>query len=322
MYKDQARHIMNKWSNEKRPFMFMIDFEMKKIKVYPIDAIHNEILFDFNGFRNFENYFINDISPKFKHKGLDKNLYEKAFKSVYDELHYGNTFLINLTMKTEVETSFSLKELFFYSQAKYKLYHKDEFIFFSPEPFIKIKNNVISSYPMKGTIDASLPNAEESILNNIKEKAEHNTIVDLIRNDLSIVAKNVTVPKFRYIDKIESQDNSILQVSSEVVGELKEGFKSNLGDLIFKLLPAGSISGAPKPKTVEIIKRVEKEDRGYYTGICGIFNGYDVDSCVMIRYIEKEEGKLFYRSGGGITHLSDVTSEYNETLQKIYVPTH
>jgi para-aminobenzoate synthetase component 1 len=322
MYKDQARHIMNKWSNEKRPFMFMVDFEMKKIKVYPIDTMQNEVLFDFNGFRNFENYFINNIKPEFKHKGLNKKNYEKAFKKVHDELGYGNTFLINLTMKAEVESSFNLKELFFYSQAKYKLYYKGEFIFFSPESFIKIKNNTISSFPMKGTIDASTPDAKNMILNDKKEKAEHNTIVDLIRNDLSIVAKNVIVPRFRYIDKIESNNHSILQVSSEITGELKEQYKSNLGDLLFKLLPAGSISGAPKPKTVEIIKNVEETERGYYTGICGIFNGCDVDSCVMIRYIEKEGNKLFYRSGGGITHLSEQQSEYNEILQKIYVPTH
>lgn len=322
MYKDQAKHIMNKWSNEKRPFMFIIDFEMKKIKIYPMDAMHNDVLFDFNGFRNFENYFTNDVKPKFKHKGLNKNDYHRAFQKVHAELNYGNTFLINLTMKTEIESSFNLKELFFYSKARYKLYHKGEFIFFSPESFIKIKNNFISSFPMKGTIDASIPNAESIILNDKKEKAEHNTIVDLIRNDLSIVAKKVTVPRFRYIENIKSNNQSILQVSSEINGELKEEYQSNLGDLLFKILPAGSISGAPKPKTVEIIKEVEKENRGYYTGICGIFNGYDVDSCVMIRYIEKENDKLYYRSGGGVTYLSDESSEYNETLQKIYVPTH
>jgi len=313
---------MNKWSQEKRPFMFMIDFELKKIKVYPIGSMHNEILYNFNGFRNYENYFIHNMKPEFKHKGLDKESYNRAFKKVHDALSYGNTFLINLTMKTEIESSFNLKELFFYSKAKYKLYHKGEFIFFSPEPFIKIKNNVIRSFPMKGTIDASLPNAEQTILNDEKEKAEHNTIVDLLRNDLSIVSNNVSVPKFRYLEKIVNNKQSILQVSSEIKGDVKDKYKNNLGDLLFNLLPAGSISGAPKPKTVEIIKEVESEERGYYTGICGIFNGYDVDSCVMIRYIEKLDNKLYYRSGGGVTHMSNKESEYKEILQKIYVPTH
>ena len=322
MYKNQARHIMNKWSEDKRPFMFMIDFEMKKIKVYPLDSMPEDVLFEFKGYRNFDNYFVKDIHPRFRHEQLDKDIYSQAFNKVHDEIMYGNTFLINLTMRTAIESSFSLKELFFYSKAPYKVYHKDEFIFFSPEPFIKIKNNTISSYPMKGTIDATIPNAESVILDDKKEKAEHNTIVDLIRNDISIVAKNVTVPRFRYINKIESEYKSILQVSSEIQGTVKSAFENKLGDLLFSLLPAGSISGAPKPKTVEIIKETEGISRGYYTGICGIFNGSDVDSCVMIRYIEQEGNQLYYRSGGGITHLSQLDAEYKETLQKIYVPTH
>lgn len=322
MYKDQAKHIMNKWSKDKRPFIFFIDFEMKKIKIYPLDNIPQDVLFDFNGYRNYDNYFIKEFTPQFKHLGLNWEQYKKAFNLVSREINYGNTFLINLTMRTAIESSFNLKELFFYSKAPYRVYHKDAFTFFSPEPFIKIKDNVISSYPMKGTIDATIPNAETLILNNPKEKAEHNTIVDLIRNDLSIVAKNVTVPKFRYVDRIETQKGALLQVSSKVTGDVKEAYREKLGDLFFQLLPAGSISGAPKPKTVEIIKQAEQIDRGYYTGICGIFNGCDVDSCVMIRFVEKTKGSLYYRSGGGITHMSDLESEYNETLQKIYVPSH
>jgi len=85
-------------------------------------------------------------------------------------------------------------------------------------------------------------------------------------------------------------------------------------------LPAGSVSGAPKPKTLEIIKAVEEEGRGYYTGVFGYFNGNDLDSGVMIRFIENREGKYFYRSGGGITTQSDVEAEYQETIDKVYVP--
>ncbi len=85
-------------------------------------------------------------------------------------------------------------------------------------------------------------------------------------------------------------------------------------------MPAGSVSGAPKPKTLEIIKAVEEEVRGYYTGVFGYFNGKDLDSGVMIRFIENREGKYFYRSGGGITTQSDVESEYQETIDKVYVP--
>ena len=88
------------------------------------------------------------------------------------------------------------------------------------------------------------------------------------------------------------------------------------------LLPAGSILGAPKPKTLEIIQEAESCDRGYYTGVCGWFDGKNLDSCVMIRFIEKESGKLYFKSGGGITHLSNFADEYQEMKNKIYVPIH
>jgi para-aminobenzoate synthetase component 1 len=89
---------------------------------------------------------------------------------------------------------------------------------------------------------------------------------------------------------------------------------------LFKLLPAGSISGAPKQKTVEIIKEAETHQRGYYTGVCGIFDGENLDSGVMIRYIENQNGQLIYKSGGGITVNSEPDYEYNEMIDKIYVP--
>jgi len=86
------------------------------------------------------------------------------------------------------------------------------------------------------------------------------------------------------------------------------------------LLPAGSITGAPKKKTVEIIKEVENYARGYYTGVFGCFDGQNLDCAVMIRYLEKIGAQIFYKSGGGITTYSDVKSEYRELIDKVYVP--
>ena len=86
------------------------------------------------------------------------------------------------------------------------------------------------------------------------------------------------------------------------------------------MLPAGSITGAPKQKTVKIIRETEGYDRGYYTGVFGIFDGRDLDSCVLIRFIENIEGQLVYKSGGGITFQSDPWKEYNEMIKKVYVP--
>ncbi len=144
--------------------------------------------------------------------------------------------------------------------------------------------------------------------------------MDLLRNDLSIVAKNVKVNRFRYIDELKTSSKTLLQVSSEIEGTLPDDYTSHLGDIFKALLPAGSISGAPKKKTLEIIQENEIDERGYYTGVFGIFDGTNVDSAVMIRYIENNDGQLTYRSGCGITSMSDCLSEYHEMIDKVYVP--
>ena len=255
-----------------------------------------------------------DLSP------VPFSRYEKAFKLVRKNILHGNSFLLNLTFPTAIDTDLSLEEIFLHSQAPYKLYFKDQFVLFSPESFIQIRDGEIYSYPMKGTIDASVPHAEQKLMENEKELWEHNTIVDLIRNDLSMVARNVEVTKYRYIDRVRTHKNELLQVSSEIRGQLGGAWKGRLGEILLQLLPAGSISGAPKKKTREIIAAAEGEKRGYFTGIFGIFDGENVDSAVMIRFIERAGNGLQFRSGGGITGHSDVQQEYNEMIDKVYVP--
>jgi para-aminobenzoate synthetase component 1 len=173
---------------------------------------------------------------------------------------------------------------------------------------------------MKGTIDASLPNAEQVILSDEKELSEHVTIVDLIRNDLSAVAKNVNVNRFRYVEKIQTSQKNLLQISSEIAGDLPDDYASFIGSTLISLLPAGSISGAPKRKTIQIIREAEQEKRKFYTGVFGYFDGINLDSAVMIRFIEQEGEKFYYRSGGGITAQSEAEKEYQEAIDKIYAP--
>lgn len=174
---------------------------------------------------------------------------------------------------------------------------------------------------MKGTIDASLPHADERLLNDPKETAEHATITDLIRNDLSRFAREVTVTRFRYLDKLHTHQGVLWQMSSEIRGRLPHDCHEQLGDLFFSMLPAGSISGAPKKKTVEIIREAENYRRGFYTGVMGYFDGMNLDSAVMIRFLEQgDNGVMAFKSGGGITFQSDAHNEYEEMKQKIYVP--
>ena len=173
---------------------------------------------------------------------------------------------------------------------------------------------------MKGTIESEIENSEKRILEDTKEIAEHNTIVDLIRNDLSLIAENVSVDKFRYLELVKTNQKNLWQVSSQISGTLPNSYCENIGNIIFTLLPAGSISGAPKKKTVEIIKEAEKYERGYYTGVFGYFDGVNLDSCVLIRFLENNNGQFVYKSGGGITFMSEAEKEYEELLKKIYVP--
>ena len=212
-----------------------------------------------------------------------------------------------------------MEYIFNNSKAKYRLLIKDKFVCFSPESFIKINKRKIYSFPMKGTADATTPDAEKTLLSDVKESAEHATIVDLIRNDLSKVATKVKVDKYRYIDYISNNTGRIIQTSSQISGILSNNYTQHLGDIIASQLPAGSITGAPKKKTVEIIDEAENFQRGYYTGTMGICTNGNIDSAVMIRFIEKKDKEYVFKSGGGITSKSDCNKEYDEIKQKIYI---
>lgn len=318
---NEIKNKMNIWGREKVPFLFLMDFELKQPRVWNLSDISPvDLLYDINGVSNAR--LMELINPVVLRKyPISKKEYEQKFNLVKQHLHYGNSFLVNLTCRSRIEINLTLEEIFYLSKARYKLCVSNEFVVFSPEIFVKINpEGVIQSFPMKGTIDADVPNASEKILADQKEMAEHVTIVDLIRNDLSKVATKVEVPKFRYIDCIKTHEKSILQVSSVVQGKLNNNWTLNLGDILFELLPAGSVSGAPKPSTLAIIKQAEQADRGYYTGVVGIFDGEKVDSGVLIRFIGKEGSQFYYCSGGGITTQSDLDSEYQEMIDKIYVP--
>lgn len=312
---------MNRLGKERTPFIFIIDFEMESPILFPLTELPKEkILYNINGFSNYTSPLLPSRKIIFKKNPISVDDYSVAFNKVIRNINHGNSYLVNLTFPTEIETNLSLGEIFYLSIAPYKLLVEDKLVVFSPETFIRISNGKIFSFPMKGTIDANIPNARKIILNDEKEISEHTTIVDLIRNDLSIISRNVKVEKFRYIEKIKTIDKDLFQVSSEISGELPDDYHGKLGSIIFGLLPAGSISGAPKKKTIEIIKEVENYKRGYYTGIFGYFDGNDLDSAVMIRFIEKCEDKLFYKSGGGITARSKLELEYQEMIDKVYVP--
>lgn len=318
---EELRDKMNGYGARGIPFLFAINFELTEALFIENPTDQSEILFHTPKHSNRPNCNIETKNAKsLKVYPISYEEYKKGFDITINGLKRGDSFLTNLTVKTPIETDWSLKDIFMRSTAPYCLYVPNQFVCFSPERFVYIRDGYISTNPMKGTINANLPKAKEFILADPKETAEHNTIVDLLRNDISIVAEKVHVKRFRYIDHIETNERNILQVSSEIVGQLNEDYLSNLGDIIMPLLPAGSISGAPKNATLRIIKQAENEPRGFYSGIFGYFDGAELDSAVIIRYIEENNGNKFFRSGGGITAKSNPKSEYNEVIEKIYLP--
>jgi len=311
---------MNRYGAEKEPFIFIVDYKMKSPEIYKLNSVPAGIKFTTPVLSNVSQAQIDTRQVALKKYPVPFSRYSEAFRNVHRNIRAGNSYLLNLTFPTRIETDLTLEDLFYSSVAKYKLLYKDSFVVFSPEIFVRIADGEIKSFPMKGTIDSSIDDAEKVIMNDEKEMAEHNTIVDLIRNDLSKVADNVCVAKYRYIDRIRTGSGELLQVSSEITGTLKSGYDQRLGDIIIGLLPAGSVTGAPKKQTLRIIEESEKFERGWYTGVFGVYDGKSLDSCVMIRFIEKESGKLYFKSGGGITFLSDPVKEYNELISKVYVP--
>ena len=142
----------------------------------------------------------------------------------------------------------------------------------------------------------------------------------MYKRQLSKVSTNVKVEKFRFLDKIKTSNKTLLQVSSKITGKLPANYQAHLGEILSALLPAGSICGAPKKKTLEIISKSETYKRGYYTGVFGIFDGSELQSAVMIRFIEKNGTEFLFKSGGGITFYSDPEKEYQELIDKVDVP--
>lgn len=307
---------LNSFGAKREPFLFIVDFKAQNIIASALCELEaNDIEFCID-----EEYEVKEHADFLEKKGTDFGGYKKKFDFVIEKIKAGETYLLNLTQPTLIKTPLSLKEIFECANAHYKLRYKDEFVCFSPEKFIQIEGSKISTFPMKGTIDASIPNAKESILANQKEMAEHVMVVDLLRNDLSIVAKEVRVERFRYVHEIEAGAKKLLHVSSHISGDIGDDWHERIGDILSALLPAGSISGAPKRSTLEIIDAVEGYERGFFSGVFGVYDGKTLDSAVMIRFVQKSQDGYVYKSGGGITLDSDAQSEYNELLDKVYLP--
>ena len=188
----------------------------------------------------------------------------------------------------------------------------------SPETLVKLEDGILHTFPLAGTrprgkTEAEDKALEEELLADRKELAEHNMLVDLGRNDLGKISKFGTV-KVEKLHSIERYSH-VMHIGSTVRGEIREEFDAL--DAIEAVLPAGTLSGAPKIRACQLIGELEDNKRGIYGGAIGYidFTG-NMDTCIAIRIAYKKNGKVFVRSGAGIVADSVPEKEYEECINK------
>ena len=194
----------------------------------------------------------------------------------------------------------------------------DEIITASPETLVKLQNGTLTTFPIAGSRPRGKTKQEDvalekELISDEKELAEHNMLVDLGRNDIGKIAKfnSVKVTEYQKILRF----SKIMHICSEVEGEIKDGLDAF--SAVESLLPAGTLSGAPKIRACEIIEELEKTPRGVYGGAVGYidFNG-NLDTCIAIRMAVKTNNKVYVQAGAGIVADSVPENEYMETYNK------
>ncbi|KOA19979.1 anthranilate synthase component 1 [Clostridium homopropionicum DSM 5847] len=275
---------------------------------------------------SFNDLTINEEVKKNKVKGNTTKksfmeMVEKAKKYIYE----GDIFQVVLSQRWEVETKehpFTLyrrlrelnpsQYLFYFNFGDYKVVGS------SPEMLVKVQNDQVFTCPIAGTRKRGKNLKEderlaEELLSDEKEKAEHVMLVDLARNDVGRISKIGSVKVTEFM-KVKNYSH-VMHIVSMVEGE-KEKSKSSF-DILSSILPAGTLSGAPKIRAMEIIEELEKEKRGIYGGAVGYF-GFDgnMDMCIAIRMMVIKDNKAFVQAGAGIVADSISEKEYEECENK------
>ena len=293
-----------------------------------IDEIYEKIKsFEKNVKNNLKNLTIKDNYKKevLLKSNFTKKEFEKSVLKIKEHIEKGDIYQANLTQRFTCDIEKSSYELYNdlrnVSKAPFGAFLNFEnfnILSNSPERFIKCSDKKIITSPIKGTRPRGKDKEEdlklkEELLNSEKDKSELLMIVDLERNDISKISKINTV-KVPELFKIESYAN-VHHLVSTISGELNDDI--TLSDIINATFPGGSITGAPKIKSMEIIEKLEPTKRNVYTGSIG-YIGFcgNIDLNIAIRTIIKKNNKVYFQVGGGITYDSNPSDEYQETLDK------
>ena len=285
-------------------------------------------------------YQIISVSPTVRRKNIPPekfNIKQKISKEKYCQMvkkskQYikdGDIFQILPSQKFEADFNEENSLLFYRSLRSINpspalFYFKFEdfhLIGSSPEIMVSLNNKKLTIRPLAGTRkrgkDAEEDLAlEKDLLRDQKELAEHLMLIDLGRNDIGRVCKknSIVVPKQMVIEKY----SHVMHISSTVEGEIRDEFDAL--DALVSAMPAGTVSGAPKIRAMEIIEEIEKEKRGFYSGCVGYFSGNgDMETAITLRSVLIKNGKIHFQSGAGVVHDSVPEKEYEECLNKVQV---
>lgn len=249
------------------------------------------------------------------------SMVEKAKRYIRE----GDIFQVVLSNRFEAEYEGSLLDTYRVlrttNPSPYMFYFSSEDIEIagaSPETLVKVENGIAHTFPLAGTRPRGKTvqedmELERELLADEKERAEHNMLVDLGRNDIGKISRfgSVEVEKYMSIERF----SHVMHIGSTVKGELKEGMDAV--DAVDAILPAGTLSGAPKIRACEIINELENNKRGIYGGAIGYIDfAGNLDTCIAIRIAYKKNGKVFVRSGAGIVADSVPKKEYEECINK------
>ncbi|MPM59493.1 Anthranilate synthase component 1 [bioreactor metagenome] len=237
----------------------------------------------------------------------------------------GDIFQVVLSNRFEAKFQGSLLDVYIKlrttnpSPYMFYIYSNDlEIIGASPETLVRLQDKVLHTYPLAGTRTRGRSMDEDRVLEldllrDAKELAEHNMLVDLARNDLGKISEfgSVVVDQYMNIEKF----SHVMHIGSTVTSKIKTDKVAI--DIIDAILPAGTLSGAPKIRACEIINELEDNKRGIYGGAIGYldFNG-NLDTCIAIRLAFKKNDKVFIHSGAGIVADSQPEKEYEECINK------
>lgn len=313
------------FDNVKQKIILITNIELDKdIRVEYEKALQRlnsikELLY--TGKKSFEGgKLLGEVTPLFS-----KDAFSDMIGKAKHHIHEGDIFQIVLSNRLQANFEGSLFDTYrvlrTVNPSPYMFYFSGtdvEVAGASPETLVKLEDGILHTFPLAGTRPRGKSEKEDKeleaeLLADEKELAEHNMLVDLGRNDLGKISKfgSVVVEKFHSIERY----SHVMHIGSTVRGEIRPEYDAL--NALEAVLPAGTLSGAPKIRACQLIEELENNKRGIYGGAIGYidFTG-NMDTCIAIRLAYKKNGKVFIRSGAGIVADSDPDKEYMESINK------